>query len=101
MMAAVDAYSGPSGLLVVAGLAAALVFTAVLVWVRWRTCLDERGDDDRREGDDRLDAGGAGRLEPAGAEGPDAGDPAGRDQAGDPDRERRGAKVGVGGPEGG
>jgi hypothetical protein len=103
MMAAVDAYSGPAGLVVVAGLAGALAFTAVLVWVRWRTCLDETGDgreageggppERGRGAGGRLDAGGAGRLDP--------GDPAGQDQAGDPGRGRPGAKVGVGDPDGG
>jgi hypothetical protein len=44
IMAAVRAYSGRGGLVVVAALAGALLFTMLLVWVRWRTCLDEAGD---------------------------------------------------------
>ncbi|HWD42167.1 MAG TPA: hypothetical protein VHM23_00340 [Actinomycetota bacterium] len=43
--ATVTAYAGGAWLLVVP-LAAGLLLTAALVWVRWRTCLDER--DDRR-----------------------------------------------------
>jgi hypothetical protein len=39
-MAAVGAYGGHARP-VVAGLAAGLGFTALLVWVRWRTCLDQ------------------------------------------------------------
>lgn len=53
-MAAVGAYSGHAGLVLVI-LAGALVFTGVLVVVRWRTCLDGTGAR-RREGaeDDRA-----------------------------------------------
>ena len=41
IMAAVAAYASRPWVLLVA-LAASLLFTATLVWVRWRTCLDER-----------------------------------------------------------
>jgi predicted membrane metal-binding protein len=41
----VTAYAGGAWLLLVP-LAVSLLLTAALVWVRWRTCLDER--DDRR-----------------------------------------------------
>jgi hypothetical protein len=99
IMAAVDAYSGRSGLIVLAVLAGALLFTAVLVWVRWRTSLGGPGGD--REGagagggqerdrgaDDLLDGGWGERLEPD--------QPAGQDQPGEVEGERRGAKVGAG-----
>ena len=45
IMATVAAYAGGAWLLLVP-LAVSLLLTAALVWVRWRTCLDER--DDRR-----------------------------------------------------
>jgi hypothetical protein len=45
IMATVTAYAGGAWLLLVP-LAGSLLLTAALVWVRWRTCLDER--DDRR-----------------------------------------------------
>jgi hypothetical protein len=40
-MVAVATYAGPS-MVVLALLAGSLLFTATLVWVRWKTCLDER-----------------------------------------------------------
>jgi hypothetical protein len=103
IMATVDAYTDRGGTIVVAALAAALLFTAALVWVRWRTSLDETGADRQAAGeggrqeldqgaDDLLDGGWSERLEP--------GDPAGHDRAGDLGREQRGAKVEVGDPEG-
>jgi hypothetical protein len=47
IMAATDACTGRSWL-VLAALAAALLFTAVLIWVRWRTCLDQTGGGGRQ-----------------------------------------------------
>jgi hypothetical protein len=43
IMATVAAYTGRPWLLL-APLAASLLLTMALVWVRWRTCLDERED---------------------------------------------------------
>jgi len=73
-MAAVDTYTGRSGL-IVALLAGAQLFTATLVWVRWRTSLDETGADQQGIGeggrqeldqgaDDLLDGGRGERLDP-------------------------------------
>jgi len=74
IMAAVDTYTGRSGL-IVALLAGAQLFTATLVWVRWRTSLDETGADQQGIGeggrqeldqgaDDLLDGGRGERLDP-------------------------------------
>jgi hypothetical protein len=46
IMTAVATYTGRQWLLLVP-LAASLLFTAALVWVRWKTCLDERGGNNR------------------------------------------------------
>jgi hypothetical protein len=92
-MAAVGAYSG-RGRPVLVVLAVALVFTAMLVWVRWKTCLDQTGArrQERDQGaDNLLDGSWDERLKPN--------DPTGQDRAGDPQREQRGAKVRVGDPE--
>jgi hypothetical protein len=90
-MAAVDAYSGGAGLIVLAVLAGALLFTAALVWVRWRTCLDETGEGDRGEdAGDHVDRGEVERLHPS--------DPADQDQAVDLAPEQRGTEVGVSHP---
>jgi hypothetical protein len=97
MMAAVGTYTGRSWL-VVAVLAGALLFTTMLVWVRWRTCLDQTEDDRRhhhrnggrqfrgQDPGDHLEGGAGERLDPS--------DPA------DLGQERGGAKVGIGDAEG-
>jgi hypothetical protein len=101
IMAAVGAYSGRARPVLVV-LAGALVFAAVLVWVRWKTCLDQTGarrqegtEDHRQErgqdADNLLDGSWGERLKPD--------DRADQDQAGDLQREQRGAKVRVGDPE--
>jgi hypothetical protein len=59
IMAAVDIYTGRSGL-IVALLAGALLFTATLVWVRWRTSLDETGADQQGIGEGDLEERGQG-----------------------------------------
>ncbi len=104
IMAAVDAYTSRSWL-VIAILAGALLFTTMLVWVRWRTCLDQTEDGRQqrhREGGlqfrgqdpgDHLEGGVGERLDPP--------DPADQGWAGDLGRVRRGAKVGTGDAEGG
>jgi hypothetical protein len=103
VMAVVDAYTGRSWL-VVAILAGALLFTTMLVWVRWRTCLDQTGggrqqhreggrQDRQRDVGDRLDGGRDGQLDPP--------NPEGQGQAGNRGQAERGAKVGIGDPGGG
>jgi hypothetical protein len=104
IMAAVDAYTSRSWL-VLAILAGALLFTTMLVWVRWRTCLDQTwgGHQQRslkgglqswgQDTGDHLDGGRDERLNPP--------VPAGQDQAGNLGQQQRGAKVGIGDAEGG
>jgi hypothetical protein len=99
IMAAVDAYSGrPRPVLVI--LAGALVFTAVLVWVRWKTCLDQTGTRRQEGTEDHWQEPGQGAenlLDGKSGDEFKPDHPKGQDQAGD-QRDRRGAEVRVGNP---